>query len=113
MISSCCRYSLHRVNPEMKILTQLFLSLLTLELKSCSKDYVEKGEKLQSSTKDSKLKPEKMVLSPPVLSPEEEGSQFLPQAHRCDGCIAIAYQVSYFCFKLLFIKFNCFIQNII
>lgn len=39
------------------------------------------------------LKPGKLHMVPPMLTPEEEGSYHLPRDYRCDGCLAVAYQV--------------------
>ncbi|XP_059142585.1 marginal zone B- and B1-cell-specific protein-like [Physella acuta] len=39
------------------------------------------------------LRPGETFMIPPELSDEEEGSHHMPQAHRCDGCTAVAFQL--------------------
>ena len=58
----------------------------------------EMQEAMAQSLKDqgidaNNLDPGKILMTPPVLSDEENGSQFMPRIHRCDGCKAVAYQV--------------------
>lgn len=50
---------------------------------------------LQNGIDPDNPKPGTVLITPPKLSDEEEGSQFMPARHRCDGCTAIAYQVTY------------------
>uniref|UniRef100_A0A182YU42 DUF3456 domain-containing protein n=1 Tax=Biomphalaria glabrata TaxID=6526 RepID=A0A182YU42_BIOGL len=38
------------------------------------------------------LKPGESLMIPPELTDEEEGSRHMPEAHRCDGCTAVAFQ---------------------
>lgn len=40
------------------------------------------------------LRPGETFMIPPELSDEEEGSHHMPEAHRCVGCTAVAFQVS-------------------
>ena len=92
-----CMFLLKRDNLKMGLFL-LFMSLhLMIEPISCGSD-AELYEAMKQSAKDQgfdpeDLKPGQILLTPPILSDEDIGSQFMPKSLRCDGCRAVAYQV--------------------
>ncbi|XP_005099898.1 marginal zone B- and B1-cell-specific protein [Aplysia californica] len=87
------------------LLSQLVQARISIiVLLACSFNVVWSGEneKLREAMMNSaraqgidpdNLKPGQMLMTPPDMSDEEEGSQFMPKIHRCDGCRAVAYQL--------------------
>ncbi|XP_059143387.1 marginal zone B- and B1-cell-specific protein-like [Physella acuta] len=48
--------------------------------------------KEQTGMNPDEMSDDAIILSPPKLTDEDEGSKFMPQAYRCDACRAIAIQ---------------------
>ncbi|KAH9519763.1 Marginal zone B- and B1-cell-specific protein [Bulinus truncatus] len=73
------------------LLVAMFLGLIIAQRKKDLTEEELSKLKEQTGIDPKEVSDDAIILSPPKLTEEDEGSKFIPDAYRCDACRSMAY----------------------